>query len=115
MLTNKIAFVMYSKHLQMELDSLVLNTTDWSFLAVTFNGLKANLYINGALASTKSLTQYWLPENVTRTGYIGKSFFSDNMYSASLVDQIALFDRALTSTEILYLYSKSYSNPLGTN
>ncbi|MGA9364840.1 MAG: LamG-like jellyroll fold domain-containing protein [Bacteroidota bacterium] len=78
-----------------------LNT--WYHVAGVYNGWPRALDIfvngvlyNGNLAGTIPTTQYNSSVNV----YIGKRFGSGNHYFSGIIDQVHVYNRALTSTEI---------------
>jgi hypothetical protein len=73
--------------------SLVLNK--WQFIAATFNGTNARIYLNGTL--TADLYQSYNMKTLTRSKcYIGNSIGS----SMSLVDDLRFYSKSLDGTEI---------------
>ena len=125
---NRISFYMYSNGgtAKAFIDTTVnLGTTSWNFVAVTYDGYTIQIYVNGALVASTSNTVYWVPESQARTGYIGNSFYASSVNgvasnavgtSLSQVDQIAIYNRDLTSAQInnLYTYYTTYA-PTGVN
>ncbi len=80
-----------------------LNT--WTHVAVTVNGKSNNatLYINGSRVGTVTLSA--LPEDYAGTAnYLGKSQY-DDPYFAGYMDDVYIFDYALSANEV-----KSYMN-----
>ena len=74
----------------------------WYFLTATYDGTTPLLYING-VALTATSTAYTMPRSVVRSSnYIGKSNWADGM-SYSLLDDLRIYNRALTSAEITAL------------
>ena len=111
---SKIAFVMYdstgavSRQLVSTVASAKLSNSAWSFLAITYDGYSINLYVNGVLIDSSTNTTYWMPSSVTRTSnFLGKNY-SGSQTSNSYIDQLAFYNRALTSGQITTLNSISY-------
>ncbi len=95
----------------------VLPTT-WSFVAVTYDGYTITINVNNGAytASSTPLSTYWVPASVTRSSsFLGKSNWADGL-SNSIVDQMAIYNRHLTSAQIsaLYTYYTTYT-PSGIN
>jgi hypothetical protein len=125
--TGFISFYMYSSSGSLkaflDLSANALSTTNWQFLAVSYDGYTITVYIDGLSVATKSNSVYWIPESVSRTGYLGQSFYSSSVNSnvantvgtsLSQVDQIAIYNRDLTDAQILLIKSISYT-PTGAN
>ena len=73
------------------------------FLAATFESTQAKLYINGVLVGSISYTSF-LPKNVIRTrNYLGGSSWGGSQTN-SVIDDIRIYNRALSATEIVELY-----------
>ena len=109
--SNDIALHLYSNGNPIVLfqPSYQLPWNTWSFVAVTYNGYTATIYINGGQIASQTNAGYWVPENVVRSqSYCGRSEYSVDEYSDSLIDQIQIYNRALSSGEISTLYS--YTN-----
>ena len=69
----------------------------WSHLAATYDGAAMNLYVNGTLVRTQPATGTFVqsaqPLSIGGNGVWGE-------YFAGLIDQVRIYDRALTATEI---------------
>ncbi len=79
----------------------------WSFLAATYDGTTVKLYVNGVLkASQAAPTPGDLPAT-TGDIYIGMPQYSNHSF-LGMLDEVALFDRALSAGEI----SQQYQNGL---
>jgi GH25 family lysozyme M1 (1,4-beta-N-acetylmuramidase) len=78
-----------------------LNT--WTHLAFVASGTQMQLYANGALVSTLS-TNIPLPRAYIGAGYLASGGGVLDYMSGSL-DEVMMFNRALTSTEISGLYA----------
>ena len=121
---NRISFYMYSNGgtAKAFIDTTVnLGTAAWKFVAVTYDGYTIQIYVDGGLVDSTSNIVYWIPESQARTGSIGGKYLSTVNgktvgTSQSQVDQIAIYNRDLTSTQItdLYTYYTTYT-PTGVN
>ena len=69
----------------------------WTHLAATYDGAAMNLYVNGTLVraqpATGTFVQSAQPLSIGGNGVWGE-------YFAGLIDQVRIYDRALTATEI---------------
>jgi hypothetical protein len=71
----------------------------WAHLAATLEGSTVKIYINGELVATKEFSR--LPENVNRTRcYIGKSNWSSDPTFWGYMDDVRIWNRALSKQEI---------------
>lgn len=81
-----------------------LSINDWNHLVLTYNGSLLNLYHDGSLvysiAASGTISNPSVPFNI---GYL--PFSSANFYTEGKVDDVALWDRALTASEVSALYS----------
>ena len=77
-----------------------LINNQWQFLVTTFNGTLVNVYINGKLTCSGTLTLYALP-TVTRTqNWIGKSAWIGDGYSSSFLDDLRFYNISLSQDQI---------------
>ena len=75
-----------------------LATNTWSHLAATYDGTTLNVYVNGVLAGSESLaTTIPVSSGALRIG--GNSIWATE-YFTGIIDNIRIFDRALTNDEI---------------
>ena len=75
-----------------------LSTTSWQHFAVTYDGATARFYINGAAAGTSPLPGPAITSN--QPLFIGgNTVWSDEDYQG-LIDELQIYNRALTATEI---------------
>jgi hypothetical protein len=83
----------------------------WSHLAATFDGATQKLYINGALIGAGSCAlvppstpdPLWIGYDLTHTQFFGK------------IDEVELFDRALSASEIQSLFNAGAAGKCKTN
>ena len=84
-------------------------STDWTHYAVVLDGTNATIYENGSQIATKTYT--------AKTGNNGTPvhMMSNGAYfagfSAGYLDQVRIFDRAITSDEVTTLYNEVYCQP----
>jgi hypothetical protein len=72
----------------------------WTHLAVTLSGTTASLYVNGALAGTRTgMTLTPASLGATTQNWIGRSQFSDPLLAAA-VDEFQVYSRALSAAEV---------------
>jgi hypothetical protein len=76
----------------------ILPTNAWTHLAATYDGSQINLYVNGVLAATQ-------PENDPVADGVGELMIGGNATVSGktfngIIDEVLLFNRALTQSEI---------------
>ena len=81
-----------------------LNSNTWYFVATTADGTNINLYLNGNLlnSSPGTMTNYYSSTYSFRAGY--GALDATGNYFNGVIDEIALFDRALTASQLQSLY-----------
>ena len=75
----------------------------WHHYVGTFNGTNMKIYYDGVLTGTSATTSATLPTTTTNI-HIGGSPWTNSIYG--LVDEVAIFNRAMNATEIAQLYAK---------
>ena len=78
-------------------------SNDWYFFAITYNGTKVSLYVNGVFVSEKNVAL-----NTTNNLFrIGRRISGDttNEYFKGEIDDICIWNRVLTPEEISALYT----------
>ncbi|HVR84744.1 MAG TPA: LamG domain-containing protein [Planctomycetota bacterium] len=78
----------------------VIPTGVWTHLAVVYDGTNKVIYINGVQDATQVATV--VPASSTADLHVGKDDWARNYYGN--VDEVKLFNGALTATEVLELY-----------
>jgi hypothetical protein len=82
----------------------VLSTGVWSHVAFTISGSTVTLYINGAFEASGTVT---LNSYSSTTGYIGRTEYTGtNEHFNGSIDQVRIFNKNVTSTEITTLYNE---------
>lgn len=89
-----------------ESTSALLNNSDWIFYSFTFDNQThvGNIYINGLLDSTfTEPNQNAIVRESSYPLYIGRNGSSSTYFINGVIDDIRIFNRALTPSEIFYL------------
>ncbi|HNV61388.1 MAG TPA: LamG domain-containing protein [Candidatus Cloacimonas acidaminovorans] len=86
--------------------SLTLTQNAWNHFAITWNDSSISLYVNGSLDNsvTKAKDGSIAQTNTSRILRLGAETASSNFYDGSM-DEVGIWSRALTSTEITELYN----------
>jgi O-glycosyl hydrolase len=103
----------YGSYENIDARPLLKNT--WMHIAVTFNGKLVSVYINGQLAS-KGYTMF-TPDLIHGDSLFfgGNPYRSDNYYITARLDDIKIFDIALSSNQIQALYTGTeIPEPIGS-
>jgi hypothetical protein len=79
------------------------NTGQWYFLTATYDGAHVVLYVNGDQNSSKVATGNLISNDAPV--WIGNYYDKTNRYMNGSIDDIRIYNRVLTSTEILELYN----------
>jgi hypothetical protein len=89
-----------------------ISSSTWYHLALVHDNTSVTLYLDNSALSTitgkPSANQTWVGNNINlgRFGYTSSSYFNGH------IDEVAVFGRALTSSEVSDIYSdKAYTNP----
>lgn len=91
------------------------NTGTWYHIVMITSGNICYIYINGSLAASKSAATYSPGAyNKTTLGVGWQTSSVDGAYCNCNVDELAIWDRALTTTEVAELYNSGngYEIPL---
>ena len=85
-----------------------LPTNTWTHLTLTYNGSTLTLYRNGVAVATTNVSGTLSP--TTGTLQIGGSQFGE--YFKGLIDEVRIYNRALSATEIQTIYQKQSAKHL---
>jgi chitodextrinase len=75
-------------------------TSGWHLVTATYDGTTARLYVDNALVGSDTFTA---PGNTNLPLYIGHSSYGNAFNGA--IDEVRLYNRALTATEVSAIYS----------
>lgn len=88
----------------------IVDDNTWHHITVTYNGANIKFYVDGNLESSPSASGSITSEN--EIFYIGRQIIDSSMPFNGLIDEVAVFDRALTLEEIQQHYQNGL-NGLG--
>jgi hypothetical protein len=80
------------------------NALEWYFVTAVYNGSEKKIYINGILKNSISYTQ--ILNNTTNPLTFGKPEASDNYFLNGALDDIRIYSRELSYSEIIKLYNQ---------
>ena len=89
--------------------SLKLTQNQWQFIALTFDGTNAKMFLNGQ-QTVDTYQSYNLPTLTRSNCYIGKSAWSGDGYSSSYLDDLRFYNKSLTQSEIVQLMTMLSQN-----
>ena len=90
----------------------VLTTEDWLNVAMTYDGDSLNFYVNGQVDMAKQISDAFPQSNVEGSSlFIGKAWGSANTSLNGALDDVGIWNRALSEDEILSLYNAPPPNP----
>ena len=93
--------------------SATIHNNVWHFMAATYNASdnSLRLYVDGVLVadSTRSYANPFTADTIMGMGAMNRNTNWD-FYYTGLLDEVALYNRSLTSSEITQLYSKGLSS-----
>jgi hypothetical protein len=94
--------------------SILIPTNAWTAFVATYDGLTKNLYINGSLNVSIS---YTFPAN-WNTGFMGEGIGGDFAGQAEtfdgVIDDVRIYNRALSTSEVAELYAYESTTPSTT-
>jgi len=84
---------------------------EWHHLALTYDGARAMLYVDGVVEATQEKVYA-----TTSTGraYIGGTVGGSEEYVSGLVDEVLVYNRALSMDEIRAIMCKGHEGTIGT-
>ena len=90
--------------------SSALTIYDWNHIAATFDGSTntIKLYINGSLVDTETGQPSSTSANLANNFHIGLS--NGSTYNNGQIDEVAIWNTALTSTQVSEIYSATGTN-----
>lgn len=104
--SGKVAFLVYDGTTYTELlGNTTLPTGQWIHIAGTYDNANVKVYLNGVSDATPSAKVGGLA-NTTVNAFIGTRSALDTFLNGS-IDDLIIFDRSLTNSEILELYEET--------
>ena len=97
----------------MDTDSVSLPVGIWRHLVMTHDGANDKIYVNGVLKNSKPATGNL--NNTTKGFGIGYDPIDTTNYFNGALDEVSLFNTALTAAEITALYTAQSTAPAVTN
>ena len=82
-----------------------LSSSSWVHLAATYDGSQSRIYINGVLSDVSSTGLTYQFDNLT----IGRQGSNSTEYWDGQIDEIQIFDRAVSATEVNDIFLSSLS------
>ncbi len=91
---------------EQQLNGPALATGSWQEVAVTLGGSTGTLYVNGAaVAQNTSMTLNPASLGTTTHNWLGRSQFAVDPYLDGQLDDVRIYDRALSAAEVQALYA----------
>ena len=89
--------------------SVFLRATHWEHVAFVLEGDAASIYDDGQLLESGTISIR--PSDLTlETNWLGRSHFAADAYFKGCLDEVAIWGRALSSTEISGLYQRGVAS-----
>ncbi len=96
------------------MQNVSLSNNNWSFFVITHKSNNTKIYLNGQLVSSNSTyTNQQTYDNLTDL-YIGRDPWGADEFTNGKLDDIAIYNRALTQTEITAFYQNTIKLNLTT-
>lgn len=83
------------------IQNIALGTSNWHHLVLTYDGTNVRGYIDGSLVGTTASSG-----NGSGTQVVGTYVLGPDFYPSAIIDDLAIFNRALNSSEISNLYTE---------
>lgn len=101
--TSRLTFAVTGNEVQQGDTPLLSNT--WYHVAVTYDGAQVRFYLNGVLDGVRALSA--IPLANVADLEIGRFGLGGTLYFSGLIDEVDLFDRALSEAEIQAIVNAS--------
>lgn len=93
-----------------QINNAQLNNNESHFMALSHSGTNYDLYLDGALLASFSIpsSTFTIPDTYDLVfGYVHTNNCGDNSYFDGVLDDIRIYDRTLSSQEVLSIYLES--------
>jgi hypothetical protein len=91
---------------EQQLNAPALATGSWQHVAVTLAASTGTLYINGVRgAQSTTMTVNAVSLGATTQDWLGRSEFAGDPYLSGQIDNLRIYDRALSAAEVQALYT----------
>ncbi|MDP3026447.1 MAG: LamG domain-containing protein, partial [Nanoarchaeota archaeon] len=91
-----------------------LSSRRWVHTAMVWNGTDVEFYTDGAFSYSAVLVQANFPDNSPATVYIGATSGANENYNGT-IDDVMIFNRSLSATEISALYANTSTKYVSNN
>ena len=95
------------------LGAVALQISNWNHVALTFDGTNRTFYVNGAFAGSSNSPVATSDNNGAAIGDVAPTYNSAQFQGQ--IDEVALFNRALTSNEVAAIYAAGSAGMCYTN
>jgi hypothetical protein len=99
--TNTLYFEIYNsgnRYATVEYIALIEN--QWLFLSLCYDGTSVKIYFSGTVAGSSTFSNF-MPNFLNRAkNYIGKSNWNGDGVSTTIIDELRIYNRCLSQTEI---------------
>ena len=85
---------------EQRLNATILPTNEWVHVAVTLSEDTARLYVNGVKQDENTAITYSIPDVIGANTWLGRSQYNVDPYFAGMLDDVRVYNRALSATEI---------------
>ncbi len=89
-------------------DTLNYNTNTWGHLAATYDGTVVKIYLNGNLDTSYATSTSYIGYSSLPL-YLGWSGNGASEYYKGKIDDVRIYNRALTASEIMTIYNPNYN------
>ncbi|WP_431471683.1 choice-of-anchor D domain-containing protein [Nonlabens sp. SCSIO 43208] len=107
---NRIRVVWYNPSQQRIVSNTAINDNAWQHIAVTYDGSDVSIYIDGILDNTAAVTTPVADSNVLAIGARVHEDGSTYDHWAGEVDEIRMWDIALSQNQIRYIMNQELEN-----
>ena len=111
-LNSKLSFEIYIARVS---GATTLSADTWYHGAVTFSGDNVEIFLNGSSDGTGTISRNSMSSSLTFAGGTPAMTSSGFAPFSGLIDEFAVFDSVLTSTQVSAIYNSGVPNDLGTD